>query len=82
MEVRDNSKNCCCYFAKKQLFREPSTEQKCYSKNERQKLAQKKLTKNAELNKPVTDQRRFKSRARLEQDFKHTSQNKFAVLLK
>ena len=43
------------------------------TQTERQKLAQKKLTKNAELNKPVTDQRRFESRARLEQDSKHSA---------
>ena len=41
------------------------------TQTERQKLAQKKSTKNAELNKPVTDQRRFESRARLKQDSKH-----------
>ena len=46
---------------------------KNFTQTERQKLAQKKLTKNAELNKPVTDQRRFKSRARLKQDFKHST---------
>ena len=41
------------------------------TQTERQKLAQKKSTKNAELNKPVTDQRRFESWARLKQDSKH-----------
>ena len=43
------------------------------TQTERQKLAQKKSTKNAELNKPVTDQRRFESRARLKQDSKHSA---------
>ena len=40
---------------KKQLIRKPSTQQNV-TQTERQKLAQKKSTKNAELNKPVTDQ--------------------------
>ena len=43
------------------------------TQTERQKLAQNKSTKNAELNKPVTDQRRFESRARLKQDSKHSA---------
>ena len=43
------------------------------TQTERQKLAQKKLTKNVELNELVTDQRRFESRARLEQDSKHSA---------
>ena len=74
IQVRDNSKNCCCYFAKKkQFFKRTSTEQNVTQKLKRQKLAQKKLTKNVELNKLVTDQRRFESRARLEQDSKHSA---------
>ena len=57
---------------KKQLISEPSTQQNV-TQTERQKLAQKKLTKNTELNKPVTDQIRFESRARLKQDSKHSA---------
>ena len=56
----------------KQLINEPSTEQNV-TQTEMQKLAQKKSTKNAELNKPVTDQRRFKSRARFKQDSIHSA---------
>ena len=44
------------------------------TQTERQKLAHKRnQRKNAELNKPVTDQRRFESRARLKQDSKHSA---------
>ena len=67
----DNSKNCCCYFARNNLLVNLQLNKKNVTQTERQKLAQNKSTKNAELNKPVTDQRRFESRARLKQDSKH-----------
>ena len=57
---------------KKKTF-ENLRQNKNVTQTERQKLAQKKLTKNVELNELVTDQRRFESRARLEQDSKHSA---------
>ena len=75
VELRDNSKNCCCYFAKNNLFVNLQLNKKNVTQTERQKLAQNKSTKNAELNSQsqITDQRRFESRARLKQDSKHSA---------
>ena len=58
---------------KKTIFKRTSTEQNVIQKLKRQKLAQKKLMKNVELDKLVTDQGRFESRARVEQDSKHSA---------